>query len=169
MRMTLLASVTAATLGLFSAANLPEPAPAVAGPGGVIVAVEGLLAAIDRSDRAAIETLLIESPHDYTVAYGKDGKAMHDSKARPDVAMIRDPFVQALPEVDGKAGIRHRIRAIRANCPAEECSYGVVEFDRIQVAGDEEKVTPMRATVLTRYDRKAQKMRIFLWQVAPAE
>lgn len=165
----------AAAAALLFCANFELPAPpvaAAAGPGGVIAAIEEMLAAMDRGDRAAVAALLVASPHDYTVAYGKDGKPQQHPKdgaeASVDVQMVRDPLLDLLTKTKdaAKGTIRHRIRAIRANCPAEDCSYGLVEFDRIRSEGDAEQVTPMSATVLTRYDRKLQRMRVFLWHAA---
>jgi hypothetical protein len=191
-----LLAFAAASLAALASAPMSETipaAPAAAGPGGVIHAIEGFLAALDRGDRDAIAKWLEDGVNDYTVAYDAGGKAQHDAKQRPTVANFIDaglakgcvtetmaPFVEAAlaganSAKDAKNGddakisaprITHRLTAIRADCPSERCSYGIAEFERRIERDSGVTVVPMRATVLVQYDREANGFRIFHWHAS---
>lgn len=163
--------------GLCSSWAAPRPVP---GPGAVLAAIQKLTAAIDAGDRAGLEAVLAAACPGTSFAPDKaEGMqavatavqlcfAEVDAEGKPVLANDRKAAVAAV--VDRVAGkprsMRTTIRGIRSDCPAAECSWGVVDFDRDWQQGGQTMRQSMRATVLVRYEQERGGMAVFAWQAA---
>jgi hypothetical protein len=162
--------------------TVPAPATPVRGPGAVIAAVQGMLQAVDRGDRAGLEQAFSRLHDGEGVVCGFDADgAMKNLKEEcnlvfQDVAADGSPLVRTdrkaavdalLEQVGGKdRALRTTLKKMRADCPGPGCSWGSVEFERTFLRDGREVTVPMRATVLVRYQSEEQRMRIFLWHAA---
>jgi len=182
---TLVTLATAAAGAVSFPAGDGAPVP---GPGGVIHAVREFVAAVDAGDAAVLRGAFADSGpgglYGFTdggevrhldsagkIAFydvAEDGGSIHETDPAAAIARIRD-------SIGGTGrGLETTLRTIRANCPSENCSYAVVEFDRAYGRGDQLQTVPMQATALVRYFSDAPHFRIFHWhasrrQAAPAK
>ena len=64
--------------------------------------------------------------------------------------------------------LRHRFRDLDpvGRDRDGDCSYAVVEFDRVVTTGDQSTTVPMRATVLLRHQKGEPHFRIFHWHAS---
>jgi hypothetical protein len=158
------------------ARSAPTPTP---GPGGVMIAVRDFLAAVDRGDVEALRNALLDRRRgvDYTfdgdgalrpAGKGSAGASFFDVGTSGEKLAADDAtsFAELLTKSVTKA--TSRIRTVRADCDSETCSWAVVEFERTFSDADQERVVPMRATVLCEYGKGTPHFRIFHWHASSA-
>lgn len=159
-------------------------APPVRGPGAVIQAVQDLVGAVDKGDRAALEKIVVGLRRQEGYACGFDAKGsiveekpagdmLFQDVAADGTVVVRNERKAAidalLTAVGGKdRGLKTTLRRIVADCPSGDCSWGSVEFERTFRRDGREVTVPMRATVLVRYESEDQRMRVFLWHASAA-
>ena len=166
------------------------------GPGAVIDAVQAFLRALDSGNPTMMKLLVGQDGlrDGYVVkAQEEDGKvklkqAKGDTAGRffevswdgrPVVAKDRKTFFRQLgthvtcAKIKART-VRTKIHSIRVDCPAPECSYAVVEFERQYWIGRKaQPPIPMQATALVRYVKrkageKAPHFEIFHWHASRA-
>jgi hypothetical protein len=156
--------------------------PAAAGPGGVYYAAKKLLDALDRGDAEYLKTAFSHSRHGLEFSCDAAGKLHETQSKHPlafwDVAADGSAWhaqsAQAVITTTAKLDDAELGRptsvltSVYADCPAGECSYAVVEFDRTFGEGKGQRTVPMRATALMRYAgaEKGPNFRIFHWHAA---
>ena len=186
----LLAGVATLGAALFASASTLSPAPTsaatsgLAGPGGVIDAVQDYLKAVDQGDGDYLEQAFADVAPDGAYGFDETNQKLRQlkrrsgtffdvtSSGRPITATSAKEFIRMIAdEITGssKAGQRleTKIRSIRADCPSGDCSYAVVEFDRIYTADSgQSRVVPMRASALVRFGKGEPHFKLFHWHAS---
>lgn len=168
--------------------------PAVPGPGGVIDAVQDYLGALDRGDAKAIIAALdvqargrdgmsfvpdpdkpggfLQRPNatgPHYVDVKRDGSVISCKDRKQFLHVARRELGGALDEI---ASVTTRIHSIRANCPAPDASFAIVEFTRAYSAGKNSWSRRFIATAMLRHVAKKKAggpdFRIFHWHASPA-
>ncbi len=158
------------------------PGPVLPGPGGVYDAVVDLVDALDRGDTEYFEKAFTKSRHGLDFYHKKDGKLSTRESEGPfdfyDVAWDGTPkSARSLKELDayaktldrkGEGRPKTNVTAVYADCPSGNCSYAVVEFDRVWGGENlKQRVVQMRATALVKHvGGKAPHFRVFHWHAA---
>ena len=148
------------------------------GPGAVIELHERLFAAIDRDDREAIASMLMESSAG--IEQGESGEWLEPAGflvfgwgAAGPLAAARDPqagvaALASLAEGPDKSADRWRTKIERAwaDCDSERVSYAMLEFRRERTHAGQSEVRRFRSTSLVAYTKTGWK----LWHlhVSPA-
>jgi len=173
-----LAALSAPFLALDAATPPPPP-----GPGGVIHAMQGFCAAVDRGDADYLAKAMAKrgagGPYGFDRENGRIRQLEGSSFALFDVTAASEPFA-ATDQADfvgrmikdvahGNGKVETVIHSIRADCPSGDCSYAFLEFDRVFTNGDVKTVVPMRATALVRHTGEgAPDFRVFHWHASLA-
>lgn len=176
-----------ATLGAALTLVAPAPVSAPAGPGGVLDAVKGLLRAIDSGDREYLARAIADRHHALTWSVDSKGNevpAQGDDSAASffdlglDGRMVeaagREAFIErALADLGSSQSkgrlVMSRLVSVQAACAAEQCSYAVIEFERIAASDNGEVKMPMRATALFRYESGAPSFKLMHWHASLAK
>lgn len=166
---------------LGSALLLSGSAAPPAGPGGVLEAMRDFLTAVEGNDLTYLRKAVTDERRDGRYGFDADGGIVKvegegwsfvdvTGSGEPITARTADQFLLSLTgEYGSKAGgrqLRIDIRSIQANCPSAECSYAVLEFDRVITLGDEETTVPMRATALLRHQKDQPHFKLFHWHAS---
>lgn len=182
---------------LFVSLPTTAPAPAMPGPGGVVLAVRAFLQALDEGDAKMLDLLVGENDArdgcvvvpDETTRIGfkevqeKDANDVYrffdvSQGGKPLRAKDKATFLELLgkhvtcSKVKARA-VETRFQTLRADCPSESCSYAVVEFERTYtMGGKKQEPVPMQATALVRYverkDARVPHFEIFHWHASLA-
>lgn len=164
----------------------PPSRDAVVGPGGVVATIRAFLRYQDENRNAA--AFLGAAPQAVDVVIDADGSIRtteKDARIASFIDLSADgmPLAAATPEafaalldehVDpskhAARTLRTEVHAIRATCESENCSWAIVDFERVYTTGRTAEVrVPMRATALLRWDKtEFADFRIFHWHASRA-
>lgn len=174
----LFSGLAAMTATFLSVDLSPEPAP-LPGPGGVIDSMRSFLRAVDQGDREALARHLSDRGRGQLYGFDEAGERIHHLEGAQqsfyDVSAFGEPLEatsreQILDELVVKVRggeVKTVLTSIRAECPSGECSFAVLEFDRIYKKGDKKTVVPMRATALvTHGGGEAPHFKLFHWHAS---
>ena len=175
--------LSGAALGSALLLSTTPVAPPAAGPGGVIEAVRDFVQAMDQGDVDYMNRALTAEIHGVECGI-EDGKIVQSKRVGAPVffdVSVDGQLIAALDPSEFTKKLRGgvttskahaletSIRSIRADCPSGNCSYAIVEFDRLYTAGGTKTRVPMRATVLVRHQSASTpNFEIFHWNAARA-